>query len=794
MKIGANHKVTKALIVALFSTLLLPINFQRAEAVLSPGFEIYLDQPFVQGSYVSGSANSATETFNGFSVSPTGTSCTNATWAIGTVSNSACTLWPNNNDLGAITTGSDPTVNSAGFPINGTNFAATGNAGGAGFTVTFLTPQKYVGFWWSAGNAGNAVRFISNGQTVASIDVGDTNTANSLLDRLDGAPDCTNSTTYLSKSATLTAENGNIYQSRYYFGAPWGYTSLTPTTCSASVPTEAYSYIHAFAKDGATFDSVLFDGGNFEVDNITISSESLTPRSSLVLVGRQNVSALTFSISYDQNGGSGSTGGSSAYSVGSNFTLPSAPTKNNYTFNGWYTAASGGTRAGGGGDSINLGTTANITLYAQWTRTTYVITYDTHGGNAIADGVFESGGATTTTPADPTRSGYVFDGWFANSTGGSRITFPYSPGVTTPITLHAQWSFIPIVTATQISVNPSDLNGNNEMVAGTTVTIGGRASINAVNGTGVPDTSGKYSFSIEDINNTITPIANCQLLSLVNSISFCSFSVPNSTSPLVIHADFISNDVTQYLDSDENDPAPNIVLPPSSGGGVGGGGGGGAPVSNPTVVPQVLPGFTWNPKNIYENEAITEAQLGAEFSVPGTVTYSIPKGYKPKNGKLTIVVTFKPTDTTQYLEVQITREIEVLKVDSLAIEAIVSGEASTQKEVVVPELKSLGKIYFNTDEYFLDAKDRKYLKSVAIKAKKVGTNSVLILGHTDVKRGVDNNWLSKSRADAVSKFLKQFNIKAKITEAWYGPRKPAVNGTDKVSLAKNRRVEIYLLN
>jgi outer membrane protein OmpA-like peptidoglycan-associated protein len=222
----------------------------------------------------------------------------------------------------------------------------------------------------------------------------------------------------------------------------------------------------------------------------------------------------------------------------------------------------------------------------------------------------------------------------------------------------------------------------------------------------------------------------------------------------------------------------------------GGGGGGIAPAP----VPQILPGFTWNPKNIYENQSITEEQLGAEFSVPGTVTYSIPKGFKPKNGKLTIVVTFKPQDTSQYLEVQITREIEVLKVDSLAVEGIVTGEATTQKQVALPELKTLGKVYFNTDEYFLDAKDRKYLKAVANKAKKTGSKSVLILGHTDVKKGVDNTWLSKSRANAVAKFLKQFDIKAKITEAWFGPRKPAKTGLDKVSLALNRRVEIYLLN
>lgn len=45
-------------------------------------------------------------------------------------------------------------------------------------------------------------------------------------------------------------------------------------------------------------------------------------------------------------------------------TLPT-PTRTNYTFNGWYTQASGGTRVGGAGSAYTP--TGNVTLYAQWT-------------------------------------------------------------------------------------------------------------------------------------------------------------------------------------------------------------------------------------------------------------------------------------------------------------------------------------------------------------------------------------------------------------------------------------------
>ena len=51
-------------------------------------------------------------------------------------------------------------------------------------------------------------------------------------------------------------------------------------------------------------------------------------------------------------------------------TLPT-PTRDGYTFNGWYTAASGGTKVGNAGASYTV--SANTTLYARWTQTCYEI-------------------------------------------------------------------------------------------------------------------------------------------------------------------------------------------------------------------------------------------------------------------------------------------------------------------------------------------------------------------------------------------------------------------------------------
>lgn len=45
--------------------------------------------------------------------------------------------------------------------------------------------------------------------------------------------------------------------------------------------------------------------------------------------------------------------------------MPAAPTRADYTFNGWYTAASGGTKRGDAGATYTPSITE--TLYAQWT-------------------------------------------------------------------------------------------------------------------------------------------------------------------------------------------------------------------------------------------------------------------------------------------------------------------------------------------------------------------------------------------------------------------------------------------
>ena len=98
------------------------------------------------------------------------------------------------------------------------------------------------------------------------------------------------------------------------------------------------------------------------------------------------------------------------------------PTRTNYTFKGWYTAASGGTKIGNAGASYTP--TAATTLYAQWTLNQVKLTL-TKGSNISSvtiDGTSTTSknvtpGTSVTIAATPS-SGYHFTNW----TGYATIT------------------------------------------------------------------------------------------------------------------------------------------------------------------------------------------------------------------------------------------------------------------------------------------------------------------------------------------------------------------------------------
>ena len=129
-----------------------------------------------------------------------------------------------------------------------------GGAGGTGgfpqagnLLFNLTNTQRYVGFWWSAGNSDNTVTLLnSSGATLGSFTTAD------LLTALGGS--C----------------GGAVDGIDPYCGNP--NTSADPTQASANEP---FAYINIRFADG--FQQVRFSGAGFEFDNVSFS-QTVPPR------------------------------------------------------------------------------------------------------------------------------------------------------------------------------------------------------------------------------------------------------------------------------------------------------------------------------------------------------------------------------------------------------------------------------------------------------------------------------------------------------------------------------------
>ena len=142
---------------------------------------------------------------------------------------------------------------------------------------------------------------------------------------------------------------------------------------------------------------------------------------------------LKFIVTFDNEG----TRTTAIIDNGVKLTAPAAPTKEGYRFGGWYYDNSG-SKAKWNFDTDTV--TRAMTLTAKWVRT-YTVTFETSGGSAV-DPVTVDAGSTVTKPADPTKSGYTFGGWYKDSTLQTPWDFA-NDTVTADTTLYAKWTANP---------------------------------------------------------------------------------------------------------------------------------------------------------------------------------------------------------------------------------------------------------------------------------------------------------------------------------------------------------------
>ncbi len=138
----------------------------------------------------------------------------------------------------------------------------------------------------------------------------------------------------------------------------------------------------------------------------------------------------TYTVTFNANGGAGGSAVSRQHGsvLG---TLPE-PTREGYTFLGWFSAASGGTQV-----TASMVVTADATYYAHWVVNNYTVKFDANGGTGTTTTSRPYGTVLGTVP-ETTREGYTFLGWFTTAGGGTQVTA--STVVTADATYYAHWT------------------------------------------------------------------------------------------------------------------------------------------------------------------------------------------------------------------------------------------------------------------------------------------------------------------------------------------------------------------
>lgn len=147
---------------------------------------------------------------------------------------------------------------------------------------------------------------------------------------------------------------------------------------------------------------------------------------------------------------------------GESLKLPSNPTRENYTFDGWY---NGETKV-----EADYKVTGDLTLTAKWNANTYTITYELNGGNNANNPSNYTVETETITLANPTKDDHTFDGWYDNEAFNGNKIIEITKGSTENITLYAKWEKNPTY------IGGIEIEGNKDV----TFLLSGKASTETI--------------------------------------------------------------------------------------------------------------------------------------------------------------------------------------------------------------------------------------------------------------------------------------------------------------------------
>lgn len=346
------------------------------------------------------------------------------------------------------------------------------------------------------------------------------------------------SQTGIYASTILDSNSGNLQKTNYYF-AGWNtaadgtgttYPAGSSFTPSANVtlyalwsanPTYTLSYsgngntsgVAPLAQTGITSTANVaqnsgtlkkigyrFDGWNTLANGTAVvgisggTGSAYAPTDSITLTSDTVLYAIwtavpTYTVTFSGNSQSGGSVPQSVTTSDATINLPgniNSMYKTGYSFNGWNTQANGtGTRYAPG-EAFPV--SSNTTLYVDWLRDTYTVTYNANGSTGGTVPSPTSGSGTLTLAQNTgslVKTGFIFSGW--NTAGDATGTSVAVGGTFTPsgnTTMFAKWTTYTItyngngnsagsvpssqngVTALTLATNSGNLAKTNKYFAG----------------------------------------------------------------------------------------------------------------------------------------------------------------------------------------------------------------------------------------------------------------------------------------------------------------------------------------
>ncbi len=220
-----------------------------------------------------------------------------------------------------------------------------------------------------------------------------------------------------AQNMTFTADWDIIKKSVTFMSDGNAVSTETGVECGSTVNAPAEPTKEGYTFAGWTTDE---DGTNAATLPFTMGGNDTTFYAAWTI--------NSYTLTFNTNGGSEILPITQEYN--SSITAPANPTKTGYTFNGWKDAE--------GNDVVIPATmpAKDSTIYAAWTINSYTLTFNTNGGSEILP-ITQEYNSSITAPANPTKTGYTFNGW--KDAEGNDVVIPAAMPAKDS-TIYAAWT------------------------------------------------------------------------------------------------------------------------------------------------------------------------------------------------------------------------------------------------------------------------------------------------------------------------------------------------------------------